>query len=84
MALWPTGDTWGIPARACVVIGAHRIDIEAARRAGMHAVLFSGGGDRSGLADGHSPDCVLASFEAPQPFWQWLAKIDLQGRAASC
>ena len=66
------------------MIGDYRFDIEAARRAGSHAVLFSGGGRPSGLDDGDGADLVLHSFAEPAVFWDWLAQIDLGGLGASC
>jgi HAD superfamily hydrolase (TIGR01509 family) len=75
---------WQVPPQQCVVIGDFRFDIEAARRAGAHAVLFAGGGGPSGLADDQAADFVLASFEQSEAFWAWLGQIDLGGHPGSC
>ncbi len=75
---------WSAAPRECVMIGDYRFDIEAARRAGMHAVLYTGAGGLSGVADENSADLVLASFVEPNAFWDWLRQIDLGGEGGSC
>ncbi|MEX2115160.1 MAG: HAD family hydrolase [Pirellulales bacterium] len=75
---------WDFAPRECVMIGDYRYDIEAARRAGMHAVLFTGAGGLSGLAEENTVDLLLSSFAEPAEFWQWLGQIDLGGDEGSC
>ncbi|MGD9720881.1 MAG: HAD family hydrolase [Pirellulales bacterium] len=83
-ALWKICTAWGVAPSDCVMIGDFRFDIEAARRAGTHAVLFTGGGGPSGLADHADVDLALASFADAGPFWRWIEQIDLGGGRASC
>jgi len=68
---------WNIQPAECVVFGDHRFDIEAARAAGAHAVLFTGSGEPSGLASDDLADLVLASYVDPKGFWGWKRQVDL-------
>ena len=61
-AIWKICEAWEVGPSECVMIGDYRFDIEAARRAGAHAVLFTGGGRPSGLADPSLADHVVSSF----------------------
>ena len=83
-AIWRICEVWQVEPRECVMIGDFRFDIEAARRAGTHAVLFTGCRSDGPLADEVDADLVLASFAKPAAFWDWVAKIDLGGPAGSC
>lgn len=83
-AIWKICEVWGVAPRECIVIGDFRFDIEAARRAGSYAVLFSGGSRASGLADPSAPDLVLPCFAEPAAFWAWAEQIDLGGGRCSC
>jgi HAD superfamily hydrolase (TIGR01509 family) len=83
-ALLHIAQAWGFAPRECVMIGDFRYDILAARRAGMHAVLFTGAGGSSGITDGDTVDLVLSSFAEPSAFWRWVEQIDLGGDGASC
>jgi HAD superfamily hydrolase (TIGR01509 family) len=83
-ALVHIAQAWGHAPRECVMIGDFRYDIEAARRAGMHAVLFTGAGGAHGLTTEHVVDLVLSSFTEPSAFWRWVEQIDLGGSAGSC
>jgi HAD superfamily hydrolase (TIGR01509 family) len=82
-AIWKICETWGIPPADCVMIGDYRFDIEMARAADMHAVLFTGSGHASGLTDLSEVDVVLASFARSTPFWAWLDQIDLESGSPS-
>jgi phosphoglycolate phosphatase-like HAD superfamily hydrolase len=66
------------------MIGDHRFDIEAARRSGTYAVLFTAGDRPHGLAHVALADLVLASFVEPAAFWAWLDQIDLPSAQRSC
>jgi HAD superfamily hydrolase (TIGR01509 family) len=83
-ALWKTCEAWGLAPRQCVMIGDFRFDIEAVGAAGMHAVLYTGGGGSSGLVDEGEADFVLRSFAEPEAFWRWAAEIDLEGGTGTC
>jgi HAD superfamily hydrolase (TIGR01509 family) len=83
-ALLKICQAWSVTPRECIMIGDYRFDIEAAHRAGMHAVLYTGAGGLSGLSDENVADLVLASFAEPRVFWSWLRQIDLGGERASC
>jgi HAD superfamily hydrolase (TIGR01509 family) len=82
--IWKICDAWGVQPRQCVMVGDYRFDIEAARRAGTHAVLFTGSGRPHGLADEALADHVLASFAEPAAFWAWFDQIDLPPARRSC
>jgi phosphoglycolate phosphatase len=75
---------WNIQPAECVVFGDHRFDVEAARAAGAHAVLFTGSGEPSGLVSDDLADLVLASYEDPKGFWAWKRQIDLGHADGSC
>jgi HAD superfamily hydrolase (TIGR01509 family) len=83
-AIWKICDAWGVRPSQCVMIGDFRFDIEAARRAGTHAVLFTGGGGPHGLDSEDLADHVLASFAEPAAFWAWFDQIDLPPSQRSC
>ncbi len=83
-ALWQTCEAWGLSPRQCAMIGDFRFDIEAARAAGMHAVLYTGGRGLTGLADQSAADFTLRSFGDAGAFWDWASQIDLEGGPASC
>jgi len=83
-ALLQICEAWRVPPSECVVIGDHRFDIEAGRRAGMHTVLYTGSGLRPDLREGDSPDYVLACFSQPRGFWRWVEQIDLEACGADC
>ncbi|HEV3137710.1 MAG TPA: HAD family hydrolase [Pirellulales bacterium] len=83
-AIWKVCETWGFNPSQCVVIGDYRFDIEAGQRAGTHTVLFTAGGERTGLGDGEPADFVLESFAEPGGLWAWWAQIDLGGSGGSC
>ena len=82
-AIWQICEAWGIQPSECVLVGDFRFDIEAARRAGAYAVLFSGGG-ASMQTDDLAADLVLSTFVEPEEFWAWLGQIDLGGRGRCC
>jgi phosphoglycolate phosphatase len=83
-AIWKTCEAWGLHPRECIIVGDHRFDIEAGRRAGTYTVLFTGSGLSSDLAADQSPDHILSSFADSAGFWRWVAQIDLEGRERSC
>ena len=83
-AIWRICEAWQAEPHECIMIGDFRFDILAARRAGTHAVLFTGSIRSSGLADELHADLVLPSFAEPAAFWDWVARIDLGGQAGSC
>jgi HAD superfamily hydrolase (TIGR01509 family) len=83
-AIWQICESWRLPPRQCVIIGDHRMDIEAGRRAGTHTVLFTGSGLKSGMRPGEQADFVLESFQEVSGFWQWVDQIGLEGAGASC
>jgi HAD superfamily hydrolase (TIGR01509 family) len=78
-ALLHIAAAWGFAPRECVMIGDFRYDVEAARRAGMRAILFNGAGGAHGLTARHTVDLVLSSFVGPSAFWRWVEQIDLGG-----
>jgi HAD superfamily hydrolase (TIGR01509 family) len=75
---------WNIQPAECVVFGDHRFDVEAARAAGAHAVLFTGSGEPSGLPSDDLADLVLASYVDAKGFWAWKRQIDLGHGDVSC
>lgn len=83
-AIWKNCANWGLRPGECCVIGDHRFDILAGRRAGAHTVLFAPPGHVSGLADHEQADHTLASFAEPSELWAWLDQIDLEGCGGCC
>lgn len=83
-AIWKICEAWRAEPHQCIMIGDFRFDIEAARRAGAHAVLFTGSGRSRRLAGEVSADFELSSFAEPASFWRWAEQIDLGGPAGSC
>lgn len=83
-AVWKICENWRLSPRECVIIGDHRFDIEAGRRAGTYAVLFTGSGLPSELREDMAADYVLRSFAEPAGFWQWADQIGLGDPGGSC
>lgn len=83
-AIWKICEAWQAEPSQCIMIGDFRFDIEAARRAGAHAVLFSGAGRCRRLVHEVDADFELRSFAEPASFWHWVGQIDLGGPAGSC
>lgn len=54
------------------MIGDYRFDLEAARRAGTRAVLYTYGQSPEDWASFPTPDYLLHSFAAAEEFVAWL------------
>lgn len=71
-ALIGLASRWQLSPRQLAIVGDYRYDIEAGRSAGIWTVLYTGGRDRSELADWAPPDYWLDCFTQCEGFLRWL------------
>jgi HAD superfamily hydrolase (TIGR01549 family) len=72
LGIWKICHSWGLPPQAAAMIGDYRFDLEAARAAGVRAVLYTGGKSPEAWSTFPTADYMLHSFAAAEEFVSWL------------
>lgn len=73
-AVWRICEYWGISPPEAAVVGDHRFDLRAGRRAGARTVLYQGKRRLAEVIDRDLADFVVESFCDTERFFAWLAE----------
>ena len=71
-AIWAICDAWQFDRREVILIGDYIFDLEAARRAGIRGILYTGGAEPHECAGHELADFALRSFQETAELTRWM------------